>query len=1825
MVSETVVKDFSFSATVKTNYIYGGTKMKTAKKWTRLISLILLLTLFVIGAVSCKPKEEGQTNPPDNGNITVSFNTMGGDPIDPISLKPGTALTIKDLPIAYKSGYIFSEWFTDSELKNAFTSSDGIINANTTLYAGYTEHAVKEISWKDTSETSLIEQPTDKTLLIAANGGTLTTDNILTYLTVTNHFDAIDTPTFSVEKSGDNYILKADGGWPKSGMYTLELKSPFKFLVDMTDRETTFTYAASKLYLSIEAGEERGNFTEQEFIIDVTPDDYYSVNEDSLILDAEFAYDNDIAKGSVLKVFDSKGNYEYYKADTVSAVDVGGLLVVSVTLTAPDISEVFSNFDLSTRETISIDDHDGNLDPDYIQEQFEAHESFEILQNYSLLSAIDYINSKNITNISGAKLHDGTQIDTDYRGVAPIAEIDKSSTTFEIYSEYLDNVGPKSEDDIKFTCVSGSWRINMGGDTYAIATITVKDGGWIYFGADGMAKKTSDFPWVNIAFSVSAGVEAYEIFEFDIVIYHEGETYDVREDIEVNGHYAPDIMVQRYRTLLGLEDTDLNFKIQLFEFNVSIWQILNFGFPVSVEFEFSLNGSFAVTIENNWFHIFGFTGGTKTKFEAHHAELYQEQIIATYYNGMFSVRAGIVMGVRFSVLGLSKLGAVGIDFGVGVYFDFYGYGHTYSEYSKVLGYYQPRNYWDFFSKMDGYEYKITEYEKESGGSYRELGIYIRMHVVAESDVFKAEAKGEIFDFKIALMTAGDDYVVLGFSDKTMDLVENGITVDQHGFNFTEYDVNKMKVMYLKTGKVEEIEIDTSKFELRGVMNIGSFNGNTLTVRDDVVNRGNAVVSQMQLAYRGGSVYNSTTAIYIYPEVRYVPFEVDESKLNEKYTVNLTLFGEIYHSFEVPYGTSVMYVLNKEGKNQESLALGADWLAANPDYESVNWKYSDLTALITEDTTFEEYTIKKLIRIGYSTGYLTAQSKEFRMRATSYIWTSAGENLYDALADVIPGDLNKTITFSGWDTADKRLTVDDNEIVVSALYDFADLTITVEVKPDTLSGRGYGKPGNYTYTIKSGTRPYEVVSNHLGIFGEGYRAYVSEGPDIYNYIFDDAHFVVDWEKDYYFVTFHDPFGVAFVRYLVPSLNDASYLLEKDEILGYDYKHVAEDGSIIEFVGWGGTEKLKRITDDVSIMAIIAQGQRDITFDPNGGSFRYSFANIKDGKYVETFYCGETISDEILGFIEPTMADTDYIDYEFAGWYYLDENGNKQFGVKTVSEAITYYAEWKQNERLWPITISGKDILGTLQATFADGNTEKTVNLPYSEAVALVDEIIAGDYSGIPEVPTISGTEYSVYKWYIIENVGESYVIKPFFTLPNGSLEPESVIIWEIGRGMNYNGETGSYKSYESDGVLSLEQWHEPRRIEDDYHLGIFSDAGYYYEFKCWSVLQNGVVSEKYRGDEIKIADTGETVYITAVYDKVPKEYLYTFEVEDFIYDNETGYPEYWEQLHFGGNYFSNHYQIGVTQDKELSLADLPTATKKLTEDVIWNEDNNRLWEYQFDYWECVETGERFIDLTPDGYRTYVAHFKKVARTVTVTLYAGDNAYFPSTGEQYMVFDNVTAGTEFYVIAAMAGTPVHNNPVYVLDGWDTFEYLDLTYDTTATAYYWNTEIGCAEGEEDMIRIYLDAGADAEFEKGGRYFTVSFEEGREIRNEYLSAFLIVKNGVTYEAIWDFPTTTATKDIAGTVVQYISLTEYDSGPEVILFTLDAGENGIIGRNKERYIDVREFEGVTLSKSSMDRYTVIIDGVEYIATWEGFDGDTVIKADLNGKTITYTSLTPIE
>ena len=73
------------------------------------------------------------------GTYTVSFNVGEGvTPIDPITnVEPGSTITAPTEPT--KTGYTFGGWYKESTYTNTWNFSTDTVEANTTLYAKWTE------------------------------------------------------------------------------------------------------------------------------------------------------------------------------------------------------------------------------------------------------------------------------------------------------------------------------------------------------------------------------------------------------------------------------------------------------------------------------------------------------------------------------------------------------------------------------------------------------------------------------------------------------------------------------------------------------------------------------------------------------------------------------------------------------------------------------------------------------------------------------------------------------------------------------------------------------------------------------------------------------------------------------------------------------------------------------------------------------------------------------------------------------------------------------------------------------------------------------------------------------------------------------------------------------------------------------------------------------------------------------------------------------------------------------------------------------------------------------------------------------------------------------------------------------------------------------------------------------------------------------------------------------------------------------------------------------------------------------------------------------
>ena len=99
-----------------------------------LLILVAIMVIICVAMLAGCDMFKGSQDPNDDEKITftVTFDTQGGSPIDPITIGEGEALALPQTPT--KEGYIFDGWYLDSDCVEKYGDSYAI-SKNITLYA----------------------------------------------------------------------------------------------------------------------------------------------------------------------------------------------------------------------------------------------------------------------------------------------------------------------------------------------------------------------------------------------------------------------------------------------------------------------------------------------------------------------------------------------------------------------------------------------------------------------------------------------------------------------------------------------------------------------------------------------------------------------------------------------------------------------------------------------------------------------------------------------------------------------------------------------------------------------------------------------------------------------------------------------------------------------------------------------------------------------------------------------------------------------------------------------------------------------------------------------------------------------------------------------------------------------------------------------------------------------------------------------------------------------------------------------------------------------------------------------------------------------------------------------------------------------------------------------------------------------------------------------------------------------------------------------------------------------------------------------------------
>ncbi len=1693
--------------------------------------------------------------------VTITFNTMGGAAIDPISVGKGEDSAYILLPQAYKEGFVFAEWFVDEALTKPFYENVVTVDVPITLYACYYEVNKKEATYLSTGESSLTSQDANTVIMIDSFGVQLTQDNYTDYITVTNNYTVKETPNITLEQSGDMYLLKAAPAWPTGGNFYIEAKEPVKIIIETDDGEGNMAeLAVSKLFFTIHVGDNHVEVQEKSHIIYIERDKYYAFIDDDLYLNTEFAFDSGIAKDRILKVFDENGNFEYVKVGGTATEDFNGISAFVVRTIAPSLNEVYNEFKLSyTEENINSADYMDTIDEQEVIDTLSQSEGLMQLQNMSLAMVADYASVQGFANVSGIELNDGTMI-TNEKAAAGRGYYNPIAT---IYKQEYGIDKEKGE-------IYGTWYIQLRGvDQQAKVYVGFGMATDIDISADGDFDIDVDvsWPWDDKFVDVSADIwfDVYVkhnqsiSFTFDITYYNKGVEYDVRDYFENNDPYdLPDNFTQKYKDLINMGNRDIPiFSIDLFVFKIDILQLINVRIPVGIELSMSINGSFSVETTSYSTKYYGIKGDINKGFESYSGETYCSTRTTVYYNGTFGVMAGVNVAVDLSILNLSKLGSVGVEIGFGVYYDFYGYGYTTTWYQKK-------------SADTRYEKDVTETggTEEVGAAFSEFGLYFKIGIYAKSDIFKVKIDATAV-FKIPLVQTGERYLLLDFSDEIKEYAKNGIVYGDEGFNFFDLGLHYYKYLDLREGEeVVRICGDVSDDESLDIYTLASYGDfNLMTAGGIVVDpySGDIVVAERFLGerrastnlylygYIGGYSYNDkSNQLSLTIPLHYVPdsWELDHDKIGETVHVTFMVGDKVYYEEDVEYGYTLMTWNDKTYPDQVSEidimygSKGASdkFYAENPQYINIRWRQLDFNVVLKEDIVIKASGFsEKFVNITYKyiEGVTSVGSPVWSTQKVAVRYGTWLSDILPELSD--PGGNILVDDSANWSVANKQADFSDEGTVITAQYEYKPVTLTVNVDAYE-TDRASVPAATYTYELTAGDLVFEYVNQHQSVFyktyaglkdyGVWWRAYVREGISTTTKIWQDTAYNIGWVEEVLTVTVFDRNNEILYQREVPAITDQSDIMEEEAVKNIAKTYQDENGVTWIFKGWINTSLLARVDHALVIVPIYEKDTHTVKLDPNGGRFDYATVD-GDGCFYWEIVSGDTFT-PIENYHRVLRDSTDTESYTFNGWYYLNEKGEKVFGFDPVLGDITYYADWVTDERTWDIVLyaTGSAWEEKVLGTFAGENTDTlTYKKNYEDTNALIAAVKSGDYSMLP-TPTANDDNYSFVKWNVVEFAGRGFELYPFYQ-NNGT----ALVIVDIGEGRMYRNVenddyvTGQFTITFTDGeTWGLANWNgwQPVavNVETPYAYNeatgefemlsniCYEDEYYLYTFEGWQTSD---------GETSWTFETDQVVTVTAVYKQHYKRLTTKFIVDYYADDPE--------RLDNGTDNVITYHEIYSKYGDVLDPALFPTAAKTVGNDPY----DDSLWHYVFDHWECVETGESSVRLTVDGNREYIAVFKKEYRQVTVTFDAGENGIFPSTGERYFTI-TVNRGTNFGSVWSMVETPVRTDGTpYEFYEWGGYaETSDLTYDEISPAIWWNTDRLCFEGEEEMIQIILDTGDDnAVFENSGtRYYTVMFEQGTVLvdslfwtdelaDNEwpvgYLSNFVIIIDGEAYVGVYD------------------------------------------------------------------------------------------------------------
>lgn len=709
-----------------------------------------------------KPSNDksGTSEDSDDGVIVVSFQSNGGNYIDPVFLKNGSRLT--DVPVPEKQDHVFQGWFIDSSLSEPFYSENRLYK-DTVLYAGF---RLRDYNYKAFVEPTkfLIDQNDSVSFNLISNAA-LTSNNIMQYVALKDTTTQTSKTDLNIEQL-------------ETGVYVLSPASPYvagrTYDLALLDNSLSFQgedNGVRSLVFTIEK-EEVYDVELQDDIVYLTWTEVQSLEEPDVFEIDEILIENKgITEGKIICITDVKIdgigvlNSDSRTLRVTNVLDVPGESVYLVTEAATtddlyDVLDVYLTDELVTEHLVQ------GFDLDQLKADLKASEN---TLRFTQLLALAVTESETIQDYAAANSYN-QNLTAMLDGLSISASIEVTSN--DSFEQVIDNEWIKLTVSFDYQTKINQMDLDATFEFAEYFTLTTGttmekygtklDAFNVYMDAYSqtemhfsiLVKTASNDGFIDITSEISNLISGLSQDNSSIPTFLE-------EVLGNRGDYIPIAEIELYKYTYRVQNP-----VPVLAINFNVKFVVKLNLALGLDAQATLLSARRIGVEGSE------TGGFFKKYD-YALDGDNRQSFDLVCAGYIGLKAGILLDLNVHFVGLEKLGKVGISGEVGVYMDLWGY-------------------LKFNLLNDGTMPKPSI--SMNGGLYMELGIYVEIKLYAVSEIFHAKAELSLLNQKWPFYTLGNQYVVYRFNNSRKTIIMNENELDLK-------DVLDLEILDLKSGKL----------------------------------------------------------------------------------------------------------------------------------------------------------------------------------------------------------------------------------------------------------------------------------------------------------------------------------------------------------------------------------------------------------------------------------------------------------------------------------------------------------------------------------------------------------------------------------------------------------------------------------------------------------------------------------------------------------------------------------------------------------------------------------------------------------------------------------------------------------------------------------------------------------------------------------------------------------------------------------------------------------------------------------------------------------------